>query len=272
MPTPPCTTPRPGWAWTSGPEGAGAALTPLVLVPGLLCDERLWRHQAGGLADLAGPVLVPDVTGEDTVAGMARGILEAAPERFALAGLSMGGYVSLEVMRQAPGRVEALALLDTSARPDTPEQTEARLALVELARGGRFDEVWQGLLPKIVHPDRVEDPEIRSTVREMAHAVGPEGFERQERAIIGRPDSRPDLPNISCPTLVLCGRDDALTPPHLHEELAEGIPRACLIQIDHCGHLSTLERPEAVTRAMWGWFETLADRPAGDAYPGLQGP
>lgn len=234
-------------------------------MPGLLCDERLWRHQAGGLADLADRILIPDVTGEDTVAGMARGVLEAAPERFALAGLSMGGYVSLEIMRQAPGRVEALALLDTSARPDTPEQTEARLALVELARGGRFDEVWRLLLPKIVHPDRVDDPEIRSMVREMAHAVGAEGFERQERAIIARPDSRPDLPAISCPTLVLCGRDDAITPPHLHEELAERIPGAHLHQIDHCGHLSTLERPEAVTRAMRGWLGNLANRPAEDA-------
>jgi pimeloyl-ACP methyl ester carboxylesterase len=237
-------------------------------VPGLLCDERLWRHQAGGLADLAGRVLIPDVTGEDTVAGMARGILEAAPERFALAGLSMGGYVSLEIMRQAPGRVEALALLDTSARPDTPGQTEARLALVELARGGRFDEVWRLLLPKMVHPDRVDDPALRSTVWEMAYAVGAGGFERQERAIIARPDSRPDLPAISCPTLALCGRDDALTPPHLHEELAERIPGAHLHQIDHCGHLSTLERPEAVTRAMRAWLRNLANRPAEDAYQG----
>jgi len=236
----------------------------LVLLPGLLCDERLWRHQAGGLADLAGRVLIPDVTGQDSVAGIARGILETAPERFALAGLSMGGYVSLEIMRQAPERVEALALLDTSARPDTPQQTEARLALIKLARSGRFDEVWRGLLPRIVHPARIEDPEIRSDVRAMAHAVGPEGFERQERAIIGRPEGRPGLPSISCPTLVLCGRDDALTPPHLHEELAAGIPGARLCQIEACGHLSTLERPEAVTRAMRRWLDALANRPAED--------
>jgi len=244
-------------------------VTPLILVPGLLCDRRLWRHQAEGLADLAGPVLVPNVTRGDSVAEMARGVLDTAPERFALAGLSMGGYVSLEVVRQAPERVEALALLDTTARPDTPKQTEARLALVGLARSGRFDEVWRLLLPRIVHPDRVEDPEIRSTVSEMAHAVGPEGFERQERAIIGRPDSRGGLPAISCPTLVLCGKDDALTPPHLHEELAEGIRSARLCQIDDCGHLSTLERPEAVTRAMRAWLRNFADRPAADAYQGL---
>ena len=238
----------------------------LVLVPGLLCDGRLWHHQAEGLADLAGRVLVPEVTGGDSVASMARGILDTAPDRFSLAGLSMGGYVALEVMRQAPERVEALALLDTSARPDTPEQTEVRLALIRLARAGRFDEVWQGLLPKIVHPERVEDPGLRSTVREMAHAVGPGGFERQERAIIGRPDSRPDLPGISCPALILCGRDDVLTPPRLHEELADGIPGARLRQIENCGHLSTLERPEAVTNAMREWLESLADQPADDAY------
>ena len=225
-------------------------------MPGLLCDGRLWRHQVEGLADLAGRVLAPEVTGQDSIAGMARGILEAAPERFSLAGLSMGGYVALEVVRQAPDRVEALALLDTSARPDTPGQTGARLALIELARAGRFDEVWRALLPKIVHPDRVGDPGIRLAVREMAHAVGPGGFERQERAIIGRPDSRPSLPAISCPTLVLCGRDDALTPPHLHKEIADGIPGARLCQIDRCGHLSTLERPEAVTRAIRSWLES----------------
>ena len=235
-------------------------MTPLVLLPGLLCDRRLWRHQVEGLTDLARQVRVPDVTGQDSVAGMAPGVLDAAPERFALAGLSMGGYVSLEVVRQAPERVEALALLDTSARSDTPEQTEARLALVGLARSGRFDEVWRLLLPKIVHPDRVEHPEIRSTVREMAHAVGPEGFERQERAIIGRPDRRGDLSAVSCSTLVLCGRDDALTPPRLHQELADGIPGARLCQIEDCGHLSTLERPEAVTRAMRAWLRNLTDR------------
>ena len=231
-------------------------MTPLVLVPGLLCDERLWHHQIEGLTDLADPVLIPDVTGRDSMAGMARSVLETAPERFSLAGLSMGGYVALEVLRQAPDRVEALALLDTSARPDTPEQKEARLALIELARGGRFDEVWRLLLPKVVHPGRVEDPGLRSAVRGMAHAVGPEAFERQERAIIVRPDSRGDLPGISCPTLVLCGRDDALTPPHLHEELADGIPGARLCQVENCGHLSTLERPEEVTRAMREWLES----------------
>ena len=136
----------------------------LVLIPGLLCDERLWRHEMEGLADLADPILVPDVTGQDSMQGMAREVLATAPERFALAGLAMGGYVALEIVRQAPDRVEALALLDTSARPDTPEQTKTRLALIKMARDGRFDEVWRTLLPKIVHPDRVDDPGIVAAV------------------------------------------------------------------------------------------------------------
>ena len=234
--------------------------TALVLVPGLLCDERLWRHQARGLADLADPILIPDVTGHDSVEGMARDVLEAAPGRFALAGLSMGGYVALEIVRQAPERVEALALLDTSARPDTPEGTQTRLALIEMAREGRFDEVWRTLLPKIVHPDRVEDPDLVAAVEGMARSVGPEAFERQERAIIGRPDSRGDLPGISCPTLVLCGREDTLTPPPLHEELADGIPGAILRLVDRSGHLSTLERPREVTDAMREWLRALDAR------------
>ena len=191
---------------------------------------------------------------------MAHEVLETAPERFALAGLSMGGYVALEVVRQAPDRVEALALLDTSARPDTPEQTKTRLALIEMAREGRFDEVWRALLPRVVHPDRVEDPDIVSAVEGMARSVGPEAFERQERAIIGRPDSRGDLPGIACPTLVLCGRDDVLTPPALHEELANGIPGAGLRKIERCGHLSTLERPEETTGAMREWLRSLGPR------------
>lgn len=235
-------------------------MPPLVLVPGLLCDSRLWNAQAEGLAGLADSVHVPDVTGHDSMRGLASAVLEEAPERFALAGLSMGGYVALEITRQAPERVEALALLDTSARPDTPEQTETRLALIELARDGRFDEVWRTLLPKIVHPDRVEDPDIVSAVEGMANSVGPEAFERQERAIIGRPDSRPALAGISCPTLVLCGRDDALTPPHLHEELTDGIPGARLRVVDRCGHLSTLERPEETTDAMREWLGALGLR------------
>lgn len=229
------------------------ARTPLVLVPGLLCDDRLWRHQAEHIADLADPIIA-DVTRGDSMLEMARAVLDASPERFALAGLSMGGYVALDIMRDAPERVTRLVLLDTSARADTPEQTATRRELIELSREGRFEEVPHRLLPNIVHPDRLDDERLTSTVFAMAKAVGPEAFVRQEQAIIGRPDSRGDLPDIACPTLVLCGRQDALTPVCLHEEMADLIPDSRLRVIEKCGHLSALERPEAVTVALREWI------------------
>jgi pimeloyl-ACP methyl ester carboxylesterase len=231
-----------------------AEKTPLVFVPGLLCDDRLWRHQAEHLADLADPIIA-DVTRGISMPEMAYAVLDAAPERFALAGLSMGGYVALQIMRDAPERVARLALLDTSARPDTPEQTTARRELIELSQEGRFDEVPRRLLPNIIRSDRLDDERLTSIVFTMAEAVGPEAFVRQEEAIIGRPDSREDLPGISCPTLVLCGREDALTPMNLHEEMAALIPGSRLRVIEKCGHLSALERPEGVTAALREWLE-----------------
>jgi pimeloyl-ACP methyl ester carboxylesterase len=171
----------------------------------------------------------------------------------------MGGYAALEVMRVAPERVARLALLDTSARADTPEQTAARRELIELAKKGRFEEVPRRLLPRVLHPDRLADERLTSTVFGMADAVDPGAFVRQEEAIIGRPDSRRDLPNIACPTLVLCGREDAQTPLPLHEEMASLIPGSRLRVIEECGHLSTLERPEAVTAALREWLQTAGD-------------
>jgi len=228
--------------------------TPLILVPGLLCDERLWSHQVEHLSDVADPV-VAGVPTSDSVGGMARDVLRRAQETFALAGLSMGGYVALEIMRQAPERVTALALLDTSARADTQEQTQARLDLLGFAEAGRFAEVPRLLLPRILHPARLADEDLVSTVVSMASVVGPEAFERQERAIMARPDSRGDLASINCPTLVLCGREDRLTPLHLHKEMAERIPGAWLHIVDECGHLSTLERPAQVNAALSDWLE-----------------
>ena len=233
---------------------------PLVLVPGLLCDERLWQPQAERLADLADPIIA-NVIGDGSVSEMARSVLDAAPSagRFALAGLSMGGYVALEVMRVAPERVARLALLDTSARADTPGQTSERRELIELAEKGRFEEVPRRLLPRVLHPDRLDDERLTSTVFGMADVVGPEAFVRQEEAIIGRPDSRETLSGIACPTLVLCGREDALTPLPLHEEMASLIPCSRLRVVEKCGHLSTLERPEAVTAALREWLETAGN-------------
>lgn len=197
---------------------------------------------------------VGDLTRDDSLAGMARSVLAAAPPRFALAGLSMGGYASFEIMRQAPERVERLALLDTSARPDTPEQKKARLELIELARQGNFKGVTPRLLPRWVHPLRVNDPEIVRTVTEMTQRVGRDAFIRQQTAIMGRPDSRPGLSRIRCPTLVLCGHEDAATPVEHHREMAADIADARLVIVPECGHLSTLERPAQVNTELRRWL------------------
>jgi pimeloyl-ACP methyl ester carboxylesterase len=226
----------------------------LVLVPGLLCDALLWEAQIEALEGHI-PCWVADHTRSDTMAGVAADVLREAPfERFAVAGLSMGGYVALEIVRQAAPRVERLALLDTSARADTATQLEKRRGLIALARRGRFIGVTQALLPLFLHRARLGDDELVSTVKKMAMNIGREAFIRQELAIMSRADSLPLLPAITCPTLVLCGRQDALTPLELHEEMARAIPGANLRVIEECGHLSTLERPEEVSAALVTWL------------------
>ena len=226
----------------------------LMLVPGLLCDALLWRHQIDALGtDFK--CWVADHTRSETMAGVAADALRDAPfERFALAGLSMGGYIALEIMRQAAHRVDRLALLDTSARADTPEQLEKRRGLIALARRGRFIGVTRAVLPLFIHPSRLKDQQLVATVKKMAKNTGRDRFIRQEEAIMSRPDSVSLLKTITCPTLVLCGRQDAVAPLDRHEEMANGIPGATLTVIEECGHLSTLERPTEVSAALRAWL------------------
>jgi pimeloyl-ACP methyl ester carboxylesterase len=231
----------------------------LLLLPGLLNDRRLWARQVDDLADICTPV-VADLTGADSIALLASDALAQVPaERFTLAGLSMGGYVALEIMRQAPERVQGLALLDTMARPDNDEATENRHRLMALAEKD-FPRVTETLLPRLVHPDRLRDTELVSTIESMAEDLGKDVFFRQQRAIIDRIDSRPFLPQIECPALVLCGREDAIAPVEIHEEMGAAIPDATLMVIEHCGHLSTLERPEEVSDAMRSWLTKVVTR------------
>src|SRR5262245_55049259 len=227
---------------------------PSVLVPGLNCSARLYAEQIPVLWRF-GPVQVADHTRDDSMAAIAARILAAAPERFALAGLSMGGYIALELIRQAPHRIAKLALLDTSARADTPEQSSRRLRLIELAQSGRFAEVPDLLLPILVHHNRQGDEKLRDINRTMAAETGPEAFVRQERAIMRRSDLRPSVPAINCTTLGLVGEGDELTPPALSQEMVAGIPGARLVTVPDSGHLSTLEQPAAVTRALIDWME-----------------
>ncbi|MBF0325936.1 alpha/beta fold hydrolase [Magnetospirillum moscoviense] len=229
-------------------------MSTLILIPGLLNDHRLWTHQARGLADQA-KVLVMTQTEDDSFAAMAARVLAAAPATFALAGLSMGGYVAMEIMRRAPQRVERLALLDTTARPDTPEQSQRRLDAIAIAQAGGFDKIMPTMLPLLVHPDHLGLERIGGLAKDMARAIGPESFVRQQNAIRHRPDSRPSLSQVRCPTLVVVGADDSLTPPDRAQEMAGLIPGAKLVTIEDCGHLSAIEQPQAVTALLSYWLQ-----------------
>ncbi|PTW59157.1 pimeloyl-ACP methyl ester carboxylesterase [Breoghania corrubedonensis] len=228
-------------------------MEPLVLVPGLLCTEILFAPQIGAFSDH--PVMVADNRNHDSIAAMAAEILERAPERFAIAGLSMGGYVAMEVIRMAQERVSRLALLNTVARPDAPEQTENRRRLMRLAADSKFDSIAPALFTSLVPPARQNDQELRNAIFEMARDTGPDAFVRQEEAIIARIDQRPNLGAIACPTLVLAGADDPLMPVDVVREIHEGIPASRFEIVPACGHLSTLERPDAVTALLKTWMD-----------------
>jgi pimeloyl-ACP methyl ester carboxylesterase len=225
----------------------------LVLIPGLLCSPALFADQVASLSDVA-DIQVADHTKHETMAAIAKSILAKAPPTFALAGLSMGGYIAFEIMRQAPDRVTKLALLDTNAQPDPPDRAPARRALCARADLEGIAPVSASLLPQWVHPDRLTDQTLVSTVGLMAETVGITAFRRQIEAIITRPDSRPSLAAIKVPTMVLVGREDKATPVAQAEEIARGIKGSKLVVIEHCGHLTTMERPAEVTKAMRTWL------------------
>lgn len=227
---------------------------PIILVPGLNCSARLYAEQIPALWQF-GPVIVADHRRDDSVAGLARRILAAAPPRFALVGLSMGGYAAFEIIRQAAERVVKLALLDTGAGPEVPVRTETRKPLIQLAQTGRFAEITDDQFPLLVHRSRHADGALKEAVRAMNEETGAEAYLRQQQAIIGRPDSRPGLAAIACPTLVLVGDEDQPTPPALAHEMANGIRGARLVVVPACGHLSTMERPQAVTQALVEWMQ-----------------
>jgi pimeloyl-ACP methyl ester carboxylesterase len=189
------------------------------------------------------------------MAGIARDILAAAPARFALAGLSMGVSIALEVLRQAPARVARLALLDGRAALDDEETKASRRSYIEMARSARFMEITRDhLLPRLIHPKRRADRALSETILGMAEATGPEIFIRQETAILERADYRPFLPEIRCPTLVVVGADDAITPPPMAAEMAQVIAGARLEIVADCGHLSTLERPAETSALLGAWL------------------
>jgi pimeloyl-ACP methyl ester carboxylesterase len=229
--------------------------TPLLLVPGLASSARIYAPVLPALWRF-GPVMVANHIRDDSMAAIARRVLSEAPPRFALAGHSMGGYIALEIMRQAPERVLRLALINTQARPDTPEATQRRRVLMERAKRGELRAAREEMFPELVHPSRRDDSDIRRLVHEQGDDVGVEGYLRQQAAIIARVDSRPTLATIKCPTLVLTGDQDNTIPNAFSKEMADGIAGAKLVVLANCGHLPQPEQPEATAQALTGWLQS----------------
>jgi pimeloyl-ACP methyl ester carboxylesterase len=225
----------------------------LLLLPGLLCDIELWGAQIEALSGSI-ETTVADMTGHVDMRQLAGLILESAPREFALAGFSMGGYCALEIYRQAPERVQKLALIDTSARADTKQQTDHREALIDLCRAGNMNQVLDHLLPVFVNQVHLADQSLVDNIRAMAARIGCKAFVSEQKAIMSRDDKRAMLKNITCDTLVLCGAQDQLTLPEFHAELAELIPRSRLVIVDDSGHFSPMEQPERVTVEMKYWL------------------
>jgi pimeloyl-ACP methyl ester carboxylesterase len=228
---------------------------PILLVPGLASSPRVYAPVVPALWRF-GPVTVANHIRDDNMGAIARKILAEAPPRFALAGHSMGGYIAFEIMRQAPERVAKLALMNTQARPDTPEASERRRGLIARAQAGEFRAVRDEMFPGLVHPSRRDDADLRQLVHDMGDDVGPDAFVRQQTAIISRPDSRPALAWIRCPTLVLSGDEDNTIPNALSTEMANGIPGAKLVIVPNCGHMSPTEQPSATTGALVDWLRS----------------
>src|SRR5210317_1120773 len=225
----------------------------VLLLPGMMCDARLWAPQAEAL-DL--PVFHADTTNADNFGEMARVVLADAPPTFAMAGLSMGGILAFEIWRQAPERVTHMALLDTTPHPDTPTKRNTRLEQINIAiQGGLRELAVESLKPMYLAECNRDDEDLLDVILDMALSMGPSTFEKQSLALKDRVDSLPILATISCPTAVICGKEDLLCPVDAHELIATEIPSATFTVINDCGHIATLERPDAVTRALQNLFQ-----------------
>jgi len=225
----------------------------VVLITGQLLTHEVWGPTSDALRRRH-EVIVADHTRDDTIAEMARRTLASSPAQFDLVGQAMGGFVAFEILRQAPERVRRLALLSTLAANDGPAQTQRRQGYIRLVESGNFEEVVEERIPLLVHPARREDLPLLASVRRMAMDTGAETFLRQQRAIMTRIDSRPGLAAITCPTLVVWGRQDGITTEVHQAEIMAGIAGARLEVVEECSHLTTLEMPVTSTRLLSDWL------------------
>lgn len=227
---------------------------PLLLLPGTLCDATLFEHQLANLTDVCDPIAV-DVHHQDNLPDVAAYVLAQVDSEFAVAGLSYGGIVAFELWRQAPKRITKMALLNTNPYPAAPQTRESQQRFVGMAHLGEFREVTTDFLKDIMlHPDHQKDTILREKVLNMAKTIGIEGFVNEVKAQLARPSAIPDLPHITCPTLVLTGREDTVVPLQYHQEMHAQLPNSRLVVVEHCGHLTTMEQPDFVTNALRDWL------------------
>jgi pimeloyl-ACP methyl ester carboxylesterase len=229
---------------------------PLVLLPGLLCDRGIWEPQIAALAGVA-DIHVPDFSRHDSIEAMAREVLAQVPGKFAAAGHSMGGRVALEILRLAPERVSGVALLGTGYTPRAPGEEQRRQVLLDLARNEGLDALVSHWIPPLLCDTNPRREAVLRDFREIARRSSVTVFENHVRALLARPDASAVLPQIRCPTLVVCGRQDVQSALATHEYMASVVRESRLVAIDDCGHLSLLEAPEAVNSALHSWLREV---------------
>jgi len=228
----------------------------LYLVCGLLSDGTVWQHQRQPLSGTF-DIRIASFPGYDSITDMAQSIIHDAPERFSMAGHSMGGRVALEVYRTIGDRVDRLALLDTGIHPAHPNEHALRQVLVDLAyEHGMQAMAEQEWIPSIIHPSRYHDSELVQALSDMAQRNTPQQFENQIRALLNRPDMSSLLPAIRCTTLIACGRQDAWASENQHKEMNRLIVNSELAVLEQCGHLATMEKPKKVTQLLFDWMAT----------------
>lgn len=239
----------------------------VLLLPGMMCDARMWANQ---IEAIKGPVSVPDLSVHDNFVDMAASVLGNAPDRFAVAGLSMGGILALEIWRQAPDRITHMALLDTNPFSDSPDRQSLRLQQIEqVLAGGLRELAVDSLKPLYLAESNREDEALLNVILDMALDLGPDTFRRQSLALRNRKDSVETLTFIDCPVTVICGSEDTLCPLSYHEYMANRIPDAELIVIDDCGHLSSMEQADIVSNELLRLF--ARDPKTGNLHANQQG-
>jgi pimeloyl-ACP methyl ester carboxylesterase len=228
-------------------------MTTLYLLPGLMCDETVWSEVAGSLRGGA-EVWTPGLFDFDNLQDMALAVLAVAPERFAVAGHSMGGRVALEILALAPHRVERIALLDTGAHLPAAAETESRQRLVDLGVREGMQAVCDAWLPPMLHPSRIDDVQLVEPLAAMVGRCPPEVLRRQQTALLNRPDGNTRLPLVTMPCALIVGRQDRWSPPAQHEAIRERVPHATLTLVEDCGHMAPCERPTEVAAALAAWL------------------